>query len=195
MWKRPLTLIISVGVLVLLCVPLATQGAHTIGFGVGVPPVLPIDWNAAFTFATAEALAEANLSFLLSLGTYPADFPAFYEGNASLLVKAWAGPLALYAGGGFSLQWQLVDDAWLWSPFVNLTTGTQLWILDSFAFFVQVRSLDPLPTTWTFNPEIALGLTLGLGRVRPPGPRFDGDYLWFLVGLWVLAFIAYYPRS
>ncbi len=195
MWKRPLALIISVGLLVLLGVSLASQGANTIGLGVGVPPTLPIDWNASFTFATAEVLAEANLSFLLTLGTYPADFPDLYEGNASLLVKAWAGPVALYAGGGFSLQWRLVGGAWLCSPFVNLMTGTQLWILDSFAFFVQVRSLDSLPTTWSFNPEIALGLTLGLGRVRPPSPRFDGGYLWLLVGLWVLAFVAYYPRS
>jgi len=195
MWKRPLTLIISVGLLVLLCVPLASQGANTIGFGVGVPPTLPIDWNASFTFAIFEILAESNLSFLLTVGTYPADFPELYEGNASLLVKAWAGPVALYAGGGFSLQWQLVGDTWLWSPFANLMTGTQLWIHDSFAFFAQIRSLDPLPTTWSFNPEIALGMTIGLGRIRPPCPRFDGDYVWFLVGLWVLAFIAYYPRS
>ncbi len=195
MWKRPLALIISVGLLVLLRVPLATRGANTIGFGVGVPPTLPIDWDASFSFAAAEILAETNLSFLLTVGTYPVSFPELYEGNTSLLVKAWAGPVALYAGGGFSLQWQLIGGTWLWSPFVNLMTGMQLWIHDSVAFFVRVRSLDPLPTTWSFNPEIALGVTLGLGRVRPPCPRVDGDYLWLIIGLWVLAFIVYYPRS
>ena len=194
MRKWPIALIACLSLSVLMCFTLPTHGANAIGFGVGVPPTLPIDWDASFTFATFEILAESNLSFLLTVGTYPVDFPELYEGNASLLVKAWAGPMALYAGGGFSLQWRLIGDVWLWSPFVNLMTGTQLWIVDSLAFFVQVRSLDPLLASWSFNPEISLGTTISLGRARPPDPRLDGDYLWLIIGLWVLAFLAYYPR-
>jgi len=195
MRKCPIALIACLGLSVLVCSTLSVYGANAIGFGVGVPVALPIDWGASFTFATSEVLAESNLSFLFTFGTYPTDFPELYEGNASLLAKAWSGPIALYAGGGFSLQWRLVNTAWLWTPFMNVKTGVQLWILDSLAFFVQVRSLDPLPAVWSFNPEVSLGTTISFGKARPPYPRRDGGYLWLIIGLWVLAFLAYYPRS
>lgn len=194
MRKCPIVLIACLGLSVLVCSTLSAYGAIGIGFGVGVPAALPVDWGASFTFATSEVLAESNLSFLFTFGTYPTDFPELYEGNASLLAKAWSGPVALYAGGGFSLQWRLVGTAWLWTPFMNVKTGVQLWILDSLAFFAQVRSLDPLPAEWSFNPEIALGTSISFGKARPPSPRLDGGYLWLIIGLWVLAFLAYYPR-
>ena len=194
MRKCPIVLIACLGLSVLVCSTLLAYGAIGIGFGVGVPAALPIDWGASFTFATLEVLAESNLSFLFTLGTYPTDFPELYEGNASLLAKAWSGPVALYAGGGFSLQWRLVGTAWLWTPFMNVKTGVQLWILDSLAFFAQVRSLDPLPAEWSFNPEFSLGTSISFGKARPPSPRLDGGYLWLVIGLWVLAFLAYYPR-
>lgn len=195
MRKCPIALIACLGLSVFVCSALSAYGANAIGFGVGVPAALPIDWGASFTFATSEVLAESNVSFLFTFGTYPTDFPELYEGNASLLAKAWSGPIALYAGGGFSLQWRLVNTAWLWTPFMNVKTGVQLWILDSLAFFIQVRSLDPLPAVWSFNPEVSLGTTISFGKARPPYPRRDGGYLWLIIGLWVLAFLAYYPRS
>jgi hypothetical protein len=194
MRKCPIALIACLGLSVLLYSTLSAYGAIGIGFGVGVPAALPIDWGASFTFAASEVLAESNLSFLFTFGTYPTDFPELYEGNASLVAKAWSGPIALYAGGGFSLQWRLANTAWRWTPFMNVKTGVQLWILDSLAFFAQVRSLDPLPAVWSFNPEISLGTTISFGKARPAYPRLDGGYLWLIIGLWVLGFLAYYPR-
>ena len=195
MRKCPIALVAGLGLSVLVCSAGAAFGASTIGFGVGAPADLPIDWGASFTFAASEVLAESNVSFLFTFGTYPSDFPELYEGNASLLVKAWSGPLALFAGGGFSLQWRLIDTAWLWTPCMNVKTGVQLWIVDSLAFFVQLRSLEPLPAAWSFNPEISLGTAISFGEARPASPRLDGGYLWLILGLWVLAFLAYYPRS
>ena len=195
MRKCPVALISCLGLSVLVWSAFSACGAIGIGFGVSVPADLPVDWSASFTFATLEAFPESNLSFLFTFGTYPTDFPELYEGNASLLVKAWSGPMALYAGGGFSLQWRLVNATWLWTPLANVETGVQLWVLDSLAFSAQIRSLDPLPAAWDFSPEISLGTTISFGRARPIDPRFDGGYLWLIVGLWVLAFLAYYPRS
>lgn len=193
MWKRVLILIAGWSLMWLFLAPVA-RGTAAGGFGVGVPPVLPINWNESFSFVTTEVLADGNLSFLLTLGTYPADFPGLYEADATFLLKAWLGPMALYAGGGFSLQWKLIGEAWLWSPFMNVMTGVQLWIIDSFALFAQLRSLDPLPPTWTLDPEVSVGALIAFGRVRPSSPRVDGDYLWLLIGLGVLALLAYYPR-
>jgi len=195
MRKCPVALIACLGLSVLVWFAVSACGTSAIGFGAGVPAGLPVDWSASFTFATLEAFAESNLSILLTFGTYPTDFPELYEGNASLLVKAWSGPIALFAGGGLSLQWRLVNAAWLWTPLANVETGIQLWVLDSLAFFAQIRSVEPLPAVWTFNPEISLGTTISFGRARPIEPRLDGGYLWLVVGLWVLAFLTYYPRS
>lgn len=194
MWKRPIAIVCVWLCGIALASPVAC-GTNTFGFGVGVPPTSPINWNASFTFAATEVLAESNLSFLFTLGTYPAFFPELHEGSASLLVKAWAGPIALYAGGGFSLQWRLIGNAWLWSPSIHLISGAQLWIIDSFAVFTQVRSLEDFSTPWTFDPEVALGVTIAFDRARPTDLRIDGDYFWLLVGLWVIAFLSYSPRS
>ena len=77
---------------------------------------------------------------------------------------------------------------------MNVMVGTQLWILDGFALFVQARSLDLLPPSWTLDPMITLGVELGFDKVRPDPPCTDGNYLWLLVGIGVLALLAYYPR-
>ncbi|MCK4599808.1 hypothetical protein KAU37_08340 [Candidatus Bipolaricaulota bacterium] len=194
MTRRPTILIMGLSLVGLLLPFLPAYGTNTIGFGVGVPPVLPIAWSESFSFLTTEILAESNLSFLLTLGTYPAYFPNLYQADAALIVKAWLGPLSLYAGGGLSLQWRLIGDAWLLSPFMNVVAGAKLWIVDSFAFCAQVRSLDLLPASWTLDPEVSLGTTIAFGKARPALPRVDEDYLWILVGLGVLALLAYYPR-
>ena len=170
------------------------RGETALGFGVAVPLALPVAWAGSFSFITAEVGAEGNMSLRLTAGTYPADFPDLYEADASLLVKGWLGPALLYVGGGFSLEWRRIGQAWLWSPLMNLMAGTQLWLVDSVALCLELRSLERLPAVWVLDPEISLGVTLGLGPVRPSPPRVDAYHLWILVGLGVLTFILYYPR-
>jgi hypothetical protein len=167
----------------------------SIGFGVSVPYALPIDWSSSFSFVSYEALLTSNVTLLLDLGAYPASFPDLFEGGASLLVKGWWGPTALYAGGGLSMQYRRVGSAWSLKPLLSLRTGYQIWLLDAVAVFLQFRSLEPLPISWVFAPEIALGFDIGLGRARPEAPRFDGEYIWVLVGLGVAALIAFLPRQ
>jgi len=192
-WGRGL---VSALTLVLVCASAGevARGELAFGFGVAVPLGLPIAWSESFSFLTAEAGAEGNMSFRLSVGTYPAEFPDLYEADASLLVKGWLGPALLYAGGGFSLEWRRIGQAWLWSPLMNLMAGTQLWLVDSVALCLELRSLERLPAVWVLDPEISLGITLGLGPVRPSPARVDAYHLWILVGLGVLTFILYCPR-
>jgi hypothetical protein len=195
MRKYTVVLLLGLGVVSLLGYA-ASPAPVAIGFGVGVPPAFPIQWDESFSFLTAEFLPDPNLTLLFTLGTYPADFPTLYEGSGSLIVKAWVGPVALYGGGGLSIQSRLIDEAWLWSPYMNVVAGTQLWILDSFAICAQVRSLELLPPTWTLHPEVSLGVSLAFGEARPASPQEDeGMYLWIIVGLSVLTLLAYYPRS
>lgn len=166
-----------------------------IGFGVALPPTLPLEWGESLSFITVELLPDPNLTILFTLGTYPAYFPGLHEVSGSLLVKGWLGPAAFYAGGGLSIRARLIGDAWLWSPYMNVTAGIQLWIVDSFAVCLQVRSLEHLPVSWSLYPEVSLSLSLALGRARPLYPAEDEAwYFWVLVGLGVLAIIAYYPR-
>jgi len=167
----------------------------SIGFGVSVPYALPIDWASSFSFVSYELLLTENLTLFVDAGTYPASFPDLFEGGASLLVKGWLGPTALFAGGGLSMQWRRAGSAWSLKPLLSLRTGYQIWLLDAAAVFVQFRTLEPLPISWTFSPEIALGFDIGLGRARPESPRFDGEYVWLLVGLGVAALIAFLPRQ
>lgn len=166
----------------------------TIGFGVSVPYALPIDWASSFSFVSYEMLLTPNVTVLLDAGTYPASFPDLFEGGASLLVRGWLGPTVLFAGGGVSMQWRRSRTSWSLKPFMNLRAGYQIWLLDSVAISLQFRSLDELPITWTFSPEIALGFNVGLGRARPEAPRYDGEYIWLLVGLAAAALIAFLPR-
>lgn len=177
-----------------LCGAQLPPAPAAVGFGVSVPPRLPVDWTASFSYLSLESLLTPNLTAIVELGTYPSDFPDLYEGSGALLVKGWLGPTAIYAGGGLTVQWRRVGAAWSIRPLVNLRVGTQTWILDSLALVLQVRSLQSLPISWAFSPEISLGLTMGLGQARPEIPRFDGDVLWLLVGLGVAALIAFLPR-
>ena len=166
-----------------------------IGFGVALPSTLPLEWGRSFSFLTVELLPDPNLTFLFTFGTYPAYFPGLHEASGSIIVKGWIGPAALYAGGGFSIRSRLIGDAWLWSPYMNVTAGMQLWVVDSLALSFQVRSLERIPVSWRLYPEVSLGLSLALGRARPIRPAADEAwYFWLLAGLGVLAIIAYYPR-
>jgi len=166
-----------------------------IGFGVSVPYSLPVDWEASFSYLSLEGLLSENLTVLFDLGAYPGSYPDLYEGGGILLAKGWVGPTALYAGGGFSVQWLRVGSAWAIHPFLDLRCGYQIWLRDSFAVVLQFRTLQKLPIEWSLSPEIALGFNLGLGRGRPTAPRFDGGYIWLLIGLGVAALIAFLPRS
>ncbi len=167
----------------------------SIGIGVSVPYNLPVDWASSYSFASLELLLTTNVTLFVDLGVYPASFPDLYEGGASLLIRGWVGPSVLYAGGGLSMQWLRVGGAWALKPHLALRAGYQVWLLDSFAVSLQFRSLEPLPISWVFSPEIALGFNVGLGRARPESPRYDGDWLWVLAGLGTAALIAFLPRQ
>jgi len=171
------------------------QAPFSVGFSVGVPYGLPVDWSGSFSVLTAEAFLSRNLTVSLDVGTYPASFPDLYEGGVSLLVKGWLGAASFFAGGGLTARWHRVGSTWIGVPHLNLRAGLQAWILDSLAFALQIRSVEPLPVDWAFAPEISLGLTVALGRARPPTPYADNATLWLLVGLGVAAMIAFLPRS
>ena len=195
MRKYAIVLLIGLGMVGLLGYA-APPAPVAIGFGVGVPPVIPIVWSESFSFLTTELFLDPHLTLLCTLGTYPADFPTIYEGSGSLIVKTWLGPVSLYAGGGLTIQSRFTTNAWFWVPFMNITAGMQLWITDSFALITQVRSSEPLPPTWTLHPEVSFGLSLAFGQAPPTSPREEeGMYLWIIVGLGIITLLAYYPRS
>ena len=179
----------------LLLVGASGRGAAAIGFGVGVPVALPIAWQDSFSFLTGEFGVEENMALRLTVGTYPASFPDRYEADAALLVKAWLGPAVLYGGGGLSLEWKRIGDAWLWTPLMNVMCGVQFWLTGSVALSLEARSLDKLPAGWILSPELCLGTTLALGPIRSSQAGPDAYYLWVLVGLGVAALLVYYPRT
>jgi hypothetical protein len=170
------------------------QAPLAVGFAVGVPYGLPIDWSGSFSVLTGEVLLSRNLTVAFDVGTYPASFPDLYEGSASLLVKGWLGAVGFYAGGGYTARWHRTGSTWVSVPHLNLKAGAQVWFLESLALAVQLRSLEALPVSWTFTPEISLGLTVAIGRARPATLLVDGATLWILVGLGVAALIAFLPR-
>ena len=195
-YHRSLILVVLLVSIVPVCVHAELWPAPgSIGFAISVPYSLPIDWDTSFSYLSAEALITQNMTVFFDLGTYPASFPDLYETGASLLVKGWLGPTAVYVGGGMSMQYRRVGEAWALKPFLALRAGYQIWLLDAFALSLQFRSLDPFPLSWTVSPEIALGINVAIGRARPENPRLDGDYLWFLVGLAAAALIAFLPRK
>jgi hypothetical protein len=194
-WRHLILLLALLGAVTLPAAAELWPAPGSIGFSVSVPYALPLDWNASFSCLSAEALINPNMTLLFGIGTYPVSFPDLFEADASLLVKGWLGPVAVYGGGGLSMQYRRVGEAWALRPLLASRAGIQIWIVDSLAFSLQFRSLDPFPLTWTLNPEIALGINVGIGRARPEGLQIDGDYLWFLVGLGVAALIAFLPRQ
>ncbi len=175
----------------------AAYGAGAFGFGIGVPNTYPIDWESSFPYVYAEAFTDSNLSVLFTLGTYPADFPSGFETGVSLLAKGWSGPIAIYAGGGISVYWDWIaaSSAWSWSPYMNMLAGIQWRLLEPLSISFQVRSLDPIPLTLTLHPELSLSASLIFGRGLPHPPQVDQMTLWIIVGLGVLALVAYSPRS
>ncbi len=167
----------------------------SIGFGVGVPYELPVDWTRSFSFLTVEALLSQNLTAVFDFGTYPPDFPNIFEGTASLLVKAWVGPVNAFVGGGYTWQWRHVGAVWGFNPHLTLKGGFQYWAVDSVALVAQFRTHEPLPIQWIFAPEFSLGMTVALGSGRPDPLIYDPTTLWLLVGLGVAALIAFLPRQ
>jgi len=176
-----------------LCV--SSQATSTIGFGVGAPPRLPVNWNDSFSFVHAELLAESNLSFQFTLGTYPTSFPNAFQLDASLVIKAWLSPFAIYAGTGLTVQERQIAGFWFPYPFMNILAGAQLWFSSYVNLFAEVRSTEPLPPSWTLNPEVLAGGSIALGPSSSRSQRADTDYLWLIVGLGVVALLLYYPRS
>ncbi len=182
--------VLAIGLCAHAGVPLA------FGFGVAVPAALPIDWNASFSSITTEVLTDPNLTLLFTLGTYPSHFPNLFEGSADVIVKSWLGPIAVYAGGGLDLRWRPIGGVWGWTPYMNITAGTQIWLIDSVALVASVRSIDELPPTWKFSPDVSLGLRFSLSPARPPVlGKENAFYFWIVVGLLVATLLTYYPHS
>jgi len=167
----------------------------SIGFGVGVPYELPVDWTRSFSYLTTEVFLSPNLTAVLDLGTYPPEFPDLFEATAGMLVKAWVGPVNAFAGGGFTMQWRHVGTAWGFNPYLTLKGGFQVWVLDSLALVAQFRTHESLPIQWIFAPEFSLGLTVAFGRGRPNPLVYDPATLWMVVGLGVAALIAFLPKQ
>ncbi|MFC2108246.1 hypothetical protein ACFLS5_02175 [Candidatus Bipolaricaulota bacterium] len=187
--------------LALLALGCLTAAADTspapfsIGFGVGVPYELPVDWTRSFSFLTAEAFLSPNLTAVFDFGTYPPDFPNKFEATAGMLVKAWVGPVNAFVGGGYTWQWTHVGTVWGFNPHLTLKGGFQVWPVDSVAFVAQFRTHEPLPIQWIFAPELSLGMTVAFGNGRPDPLIYDPATLWLLVGLGVAALIAFLPRQ
>ncbi len=184
--------------LVIGCLPAAADtpaAPFSIGFGVSIPYTWPVDWARSFSYVTAEAFLSNNLTAALDLGTYPSDYPDLFEGTASLLVKAWVGPVNAFAGGGFTLQGRRVGSAWGYSPHLTLKGGFQLWLANSAAVVIQFRTHEALPVTWTFSPEFSLGMAVALGGARPSPSLVDPTTLWLVIGLGVAALIAFLPKK
>lgn len=173
----------------------SSQAPFSVGFGVGVPYELPVDWSRSFSYLTTEVFLSPNLTAVLDLGTYPPDFPDLFEVTAGMLVKAWVGPVNAFAGGGFTMQWRHVGLSWGFNPYLTLKGGFQIWVLDSLALVTQFRTHEPLPIQWTFSPEFSLGLTVAFGSGRPDPLVYDPATLWMVVGLGVAALIAFLPRQ
>jgi hypothetical protein len=183
-------------VLPVVLVGFATQGEIPLAFGFGVraPASLPIDWDQSFSFLSMEFLAHPNLTFLCSLGTYPNHFPDLFQSALDIVVKGWAGPLACYAGGGMVFKWLPV--AGTWAPLINVTAGMQLWIIDSVNIAASVSSLDTLPPSWIFSPEVSISLHFSLCPSDPRSlPEENGFYLWTVVGLIMAGLFVYYQHS
>ena len=194
MMQRAIVVLVALLTLGTLTV-IAAPAPFSIGFGVGVPYELPVDWTASFSYLTAEAFLSPNLTAVFDLGTYPPDFPNLFEGTAGMLVKAWVGPVNAFAGGGFTLQWRHIGTVWGFNPYLTLKGGFQLWLLDSLALVAQFRTHEPLPIQWTFSPEFSLGLTVAFGSGRPDPLMYDPATLWLVVGLGVAALIAFLPKQ
>jgi hypothetical protein len=196
MTRRILCLAAVLGLAVAVSCPAQLGPApFAVGFAVGVPYGLPVDWSGSFSVLSAEAFLSRNLTVGFDLGTYPASFPDLYEGSVSLHVKGWLGAASFFAGGGLTGRWHHVGSAWALVPHLNLRAGVQAWVLESLAIVFQARSVEPLPVVWTLTPEISLGVAVAIGRATPSTPVADVATLWILVGLGVAALIAFLPRS
>lgn len=195
MTQRAIAVLLTLLAFVSMAAADTAPAPFSIGFGVGVPYELPVDWSRSFSFLTAEAFLSPHLTAVFDLGTYPPDFPNLFEGTAGMLVKAWVGPVNAFAGGGFTLQWRRVGAAWAFNPHLTLKGGFQLWATDSLALVAQFRTHEPFPLQWSFEPELSLGMMLAFGSGRPDPLIYDPATLWLIVGLGVAALIAFLPRQ
>jgi len=193
--QRAIVVLLALLALGITTVAATPPAPFSIGFGVGVPYELPVDWTASFSYLTTELFLSPNLTAVFDLGTYPPDFPDLFEGTVGMLVKGWAGAANAFAGGGFTMQWRRVGTAWGFNPHLTLKGGFQFWVLDSLALVAQFRTHEPLPIQWTFSPELSLGMTVALGRGRPDPLMYDPITLWLVVGLGVAALIAFLPKQ
>ena len=192
------TIVILLALLALGCQATAADTSpapFSIGFGVGVPYELPVDWTRSFSYLPAEAFLSPNLTAVFDFGTYPLDFPNIFEGTAGMLIKAWVGPVNAFVGGGYTWQWTHVGTVWGFNPHLTLKGGFQVWPVDSVAFVAQFRTHEPLPIQWIFAPEFSLGMMVAFGNGRPDPLIYDPATLWLLVGLGVAALIAFLPRQ
>ena len=191
---RVLLLVAVVGVAV-PCTAELGRAPFAVGFAVGLPCALPIDWSGSFSVLTGEAFLSPNLTVAADVGTYPASFPDLFEGGLSVLVKGWLGASCIFGGGGLTVRWDRFGSTWASGSHLNLKAGIQAWILDSVALVVQARSIEPFPVSWTLTPELSLGVSIALGSARPESLFADGPTLWILVGLGVAALVAFLPRT
>ena len=188
-------------ILLVLCggwfLSIAGHAATAVGFGVGMPATTVIDWSNSFPYATVEAFTDSDLAVRFTIGTYPTDFPTGFETSTSFIVKGWGGPVAVYAGAGLSVYWKWLtaESVWKWSPYMNMLAGMELRVATPLSLFCQVRALDPIPLTFTVHPQVSLGARLVFGPPRFPAGPADGVALWVIIGLGVLALVAYLPRN
>jgi hypothetical protein len=189
--------LVGVATLLIMAVHAAPSGALplSLGFGISVPSSLPAGWDGSFSYLTGELFLSTTLTAVLDLGAYPSSFPDLFEATSALHVKAWMGAVNLFAGGGFSLQWEWLGSAWLLRPHLSLRAGSQIWPDRRICITLQARSQHPIPSLGSFAPELSAALSVAFAPVRPEPLAHDAASLWLVIGLGVAALIAFLPRQ
>ncbi len=189
--------LVGIGVLLIMALhaPLCSGIPLSLGFGISVPSSLPAGWEGSFSYVTGKLFLSPHLTAVLELGAYPSSFPDLFEATSALHVNAWLGAVTLFAGGGFSLQWEWLGSAWLYRPHLSLRAGSQIWPHRQICITLQARSQHPIPSLGSFAPELSAALSVAFAPVRPEPLAHDAATLWLVVGLGVAALIAFLPRQ